>query len=99
MHDAVRVLARCRGYPARLREVLAEAPAEVVAAALCDEIDHSARKPAEFSGDAAREDVRFGNGVLDEQVVRAAEEVVVDVDAVEHEHVVEGRRAGNRNLT
>ena len=46
----------------------------------------------------AGQDVRLLNRVFDEEVVRGAEQVVVDVDAVDHEHVVERGRAGNVDL-
>ena len=43
--------------------------------------------------------LRLLDRVLDEDVVRRAEQVVVHVDAVDHEHVVVGEAAGDRHLS
>ena len=47
---------------------------------------------------AGGEDLGLLHRVLDEEVVRAAEEVVVDVHAVEQEHVVVGEAARDVDL-
>ena len=45
-----------------------------------------------------RQDARVLDRIFDEQVVRGALDVVVDVHAVDHEHVVVAEAAGERQL-
>ena len=56
------------------------------------------REPAVLGGDARRQHLRLLDGVFDEQVLRLREQVVVHVDAVDHEDVVEGERAVDDQL-
>ena len=81
-----------------LLEALAEAAAEEVAAAARHDVDDAAREAAVLGRDAVRQDARLLDRILDEEVVRRALDVVVDVDAVHHEHVVEAEAAGHRQL-
>ena len=60
---------------------------------------HAAGEAAVLGGDARGQNLRLFNGVLDEQILRLREQVVVDVDAVDHEHVVEREAAVDRDLT
>jgi hypothetical protein len=71
---------------------------EDVAAVLGDDVDDAAREAAVFGRDAGREHLRLFDRILDEEVVVGAEDVVVDVDAVDQEDVVVGKRAGDRDL-
>ena len=84
--------------PRRVREVHAAAARERVAAALGDRVDDAAGEAAVLGGDAGGEHLRLLDRVLDEQVLRLREQVVVDVDAVDHEHVVERERAVDDDL-
>src|ERR1700722_20428217 len=77
------------GRPGWVREVHPPAAGEGVAAALGDGVDDAAAEPAELGRNAGRQDLRLLNGILDEQILGRAEQVVVDVDAVEHEDVIE----------
>ncbi len=74
------------------------APGEGVAAALGDRVDHAAGETAVFGGNARRQHLRLLDGVFDEQVLRLREQVVVHVDAVDHEDVVEGHCAVDDHL-
>ena len=73
-------------------------PAKTFAAAPGDGVDDAAAEAAELGGDAGRQHLRLLDRVFDEQVLRLREQVVVDVDAVDHEHVVEGERAVDDDL-
>ena len=57
------------------------------------------REAAVLGGDARGQHLRLLDGVLDEDVVRCAEQVVVDVDAVDQEDVVVGEAAGDGHLS
>ena len=74
--------------PGRVREVGAEAARELVATTLGDGIDDAAGESAVLGGDAVGQHLHLLERILDEEVVRGAEEVVVDVDPVEEERVV-----------
>ena len=95
---AARHLEGRRGRPRGVDEVDAAAAGKAVAAALRDRVHHAAAKPAVFRGDPGRENLRLLDGILDEQVLRRREDVVVDVDAVDHEHVVERETAVDDDL-
>ena len=84
--------------PLRLVHAVAEAAREVVAAALRHGVDHAAGKTAKLGRDAGREDLDFLDGVFDEQVVGAAEQIVGHVHTVDQELVVERERAADRHL-
>ena len=74
-----------------------KAAGEPIAATLGDGVHDAAREAAELGRDAGREDLRFLDGLFDEQFLRCPADVVVDVDAVDHEQVVERRRRGSRS--
>src|SRR6185295_13424523 len=74
------------------------AAAEQVAAALGYEGYDATREAAVLRGDAVGEDRRVLDRVLDEEVVGGAVQRVVDVNAVDHEHVVEAVGARDRQL-
>ena len=84
--------------PRRVAEVVAVGARVDVAAALGDDVDDAAREAPVLRRDARGEHLRLLDGVLDEQVVARAEDVVVDVDAVDQEDVVVGERARDRHL-
>ena len=65
-----------------------------VAAPLGDHVDDPAGEAAVLGGDAGGEDLGLLHRVLDEEVGEAAEQVVVDLDAVDQELAVvaEARR-------
>jgi hypothetical protein len=84
--------------PVRVVDVRAVAALELVAAALGHGVDDAAREAPVFRRDAGGQDRDFFEGILDEQVVRVPEEVVVDVDAVEQEHVVVREGTRDRDL-
>ena len=88
---------RHRG-PAGLVHVQPVASREGVAAALGDRIDDPAREPAVLGGDPGGEHLRFLDRILDEESVRGAEQIVVDVHAVHQEDVVVGERPVDRHL-
>ena len=96
---AARLFERRLVVPGRVAQVHAEGTREAVAPALGDQVDHAAGEPPVLGGDAGGEDLRFLDGVLDEDVVGGAEEVVVHVDAVDHEDVVVGEAPRDRDLT
>ena len=91
----------CRGVSAirGITQVLAEAAAERIAAALRDDVDDAAGEAAIRRRDAMSQHARLENRVLDEQVVGGAEQVVVHVDAVHHEDVVEAEGASDDQLS
>ena len=92
------ILERVLVAPRRVGEVGAEAAGERVAAALGDGVDDAAGEAAVLGRDAGGDDLRLLDRVLDEEIVGAAEEVVVDVDAVDQEDVVVGERARDAHL-
>ena len=101
MRGVLRSLAdfeRRRGRPVRVHEVHAGAAGEGVAAALGDRVDHAAGETAVLRGNAGGQHLRLLDRVLDEQVLRLREQVVVHVDAVDHEDVVEGHGAVDHHL-
>ncbi len=75
-----------------------EAAAEGVAAAFGDGVDHAAAEAPVLGRDAGGQHLHLLEGVLDEQAVGRAEEVVVHVDPVDQEDVVEGERARDGDL-
>ena len=89
---------RRRGRPRRILEVDPAGAGKGVAPALRHRVDHAAAEPSVLGGDSRRQHLRFLNRVLDEQVLRLRELVVVDIDAVDHEHVVERKRAVDDDL-
>ena len=89
----LRLVERAGGPPVVVRERRAERAAEAVAARAGDGIDDAAGEAAVLGGDAGRRDRGFLDGVLDEERERRAAEVVLDLDAIEHEQVVGGHRA------
>ena len=80
------------------RKLMRPLPGEAVAAALRDRVDHAAGEPAVLRRDAGCQDLRLLDRVLDEEILRLREQVVVDVDAVDHEHVVEREGAVDDQL-
>ncbi len=96
--DVVRLLERGLYNPRWVAQVLAEAAAKHVPAAAGDDVDDAAGEAAVLRRDAVGEDRRVLHGVLDVEIVRGAVDRVVDVDAVNHEDVVESVGAGNRDL-
>ena len=95
---SARRLERRSDRPVGLVEVRAKAPGEGIGATLGDRVDHATGESAVLGRDPGCEDLHFLDRILDEQVVDRAEEVVVDVDAVDQEHVVVGERAVDHNL-
>ena len=83
-----RFLERRLHRPRRVQQVHAPAARERVAAALGHRVDDAAAESAVLGRDARGQHRGFLDGVLNEQVLRLREQVVVDVDAVDHEHVV-----------
>src|SRR5262245_23459992 len=98
MRDVVGVFSRSGGDPAGLGEVLAERSAEIVSAALCDDVDHAASEPSVLGRNSAEQYIGFLDGVLNVQIVRLSEQIVVHVDAVDEEDVVVREATRNRDL-
>ena len=98
MLGAVLLLERRLLDPRRIREVEAIAAGERVPAALRDGVDDAAREPPVLGGQPRRQYLRVLDRVLDEEALRIAEQVVRDVDAVDHEVVVVGERTVDRQL-
>ena len=87
-----------RGRPRRIQEVHAAGTGKGVAAALGDGIDDAAGEAAVLGGNTGGENLGFLDGIFNEQVLGLRELVVVDVHAVDHEHVVEGKSAVDDQL-
>ena len=81
--------------PLRIVERVADGAAELVAARLRDRGDHAAGEAAELGRDAAGEDGRLLDGVLDVEGVRLAAEVLVHDGAVDEIEVVVRHGAGD----
>ncbi len=85
--------------PGGIEKIHPHAAREAIAAALRDRVDDAAAEPAVLGGDAGRQHLRLLDRILDEERSRRCEQVVVDVDAVDHEDVVEGEGAIDDQLT
>ncbi len=98
-HGRVARFERRLGRPRRILKVDATGAGEGVASAFRHGVDDSAAEPSVLGRDACGQDLSLLDRILDKQVLGRREQVVVHVDAIDHEDVVERERSVDHDLT